>query len=180
MYWYVLFVQTGKEKKIEEILKKHLSTKECIPFIPMEELLFKKSGITKKEMRILFPGYVFVESDLQEQQFLRVINFFVNTISELVCVLKYSDKEIAMKESERHTLINLYNNNHCIELSYGVFEGDRVHIFEGPLKGQESIIKKINRHKRQAWIEIEIMGEVRLVNVALEVVNKVEESKEVI
>lgn len=178
MYWYVLFVQTGKEKKIEEILTKQLSAKNGIPFIPKEEILFKKSGIIKKEMRILFPGYVFVESELQEQEFLRLVSSFIYSINEFVCILKYSDTEIAMKESERKMLLSLCNNDHCIELSYGVFEGDRVHILDGPLKGQESIIKKINRHKRQAWIEIEIMGDVRFVNVALEVIEKVKDCKE--
>jgi len=31
----------------------------------------------------------------------------------------------------------------------------------------ESIVKKVNRHKREALIEIEIMGDARLVTVAL-------------
>jgi len=38
----------------------------------------------------------------------------------------------------------------------------------------ESIVKKVNRHKREALIEIEIMGDARLVTVALEIVKKVQ------
>lgn len=51
--------------------------------------------------------------------------------------------------------------------------GDRIQILDGSLKGLESIVRKVNRHKRQAWIEIEFMGDIRLVSVALEIVEKV-------
>lgn len=174
MYWYVLFVQTGRERKIEQFLNKQLNTDECKPFIPLEEVLFKKSGIMKKEIRILFPGYVFVESELPGAQFIKVINSIAKRLSDMVCVLKYSDTEIAMKESERQMLLGLCNNDHCIESSYGIIEGDKIHIIDGSLKGMESIVKKVNRHKRQAWIEIEIMGDVRLVSVGLEIVDKLD------
>lgn len=177
MYWYVLFIQTGREQKIEQFLRRQLNSDVCMPFIPLQELLFKKSGITSKEVRPLFPGYVFVESELQGQQFLKVISSLTNRLSEMACVLKYSDTEIAMKEAERQMLLSLCNNDHCIESSYGIMDGDKIHIIDGPLKGLESIVKKVNRHKRQAWIEIEIMGDVRLVGVALEVVEKVEKDR---
>jgi transcriptional antiterminator NusG len=51
--------------------------------------------------------------------------------------------------------------------------GDKIHITDGPLKGRESIVRKVNRHKRLAWIEIKFMGEARLVSVALEIVDKI-------
>lgn len=40
----------------------------------------------------------------------------------------------------------------------------------------ESIVRRINRHKRQALIELEIMGDVRMVTVALEIVKKVSDN----
>ena len=46
-------------------------------------------------------------------------------------------------------------------------------ITSGPLVGMESRIKKINRHKREALVEMEVMGAVREVRVMLEVVGKV-------
>ena len=174
MYWYVLFVQTGRERKIEHFLKKQFNSDVCIPFIPLQKVLFKRSGTVKKEMRILFPGYVFIESELSGQQFLNVISSAAKRQSDMICVLKYSDTEIAMKESERQMLLGLCNNDHCIESSYGIIEGDKIHIIDGALKGMESIVKKVNRHKRQALIEIEIMGDVRLVSVGLEIVDKLD------
>lgn len=173
MYWYVLFVKSGKERKVEQYLSKQLNTDVCTPFMPLQEILFKRSGVIKNEIRFLFPGYVFVESMLAGQEFLEVTNHLINKSSDIISLLKYSDTEIAMKESEKLRLLSLCNNDHCIEASYGIIEGDKIHIFDGPLKGMESIVRKVNRHKREALIEIEIMGDVRLVTVALEVVEKV-------
>ncbi|MCX8131472.1 MAG: hypothetical protein N3I35_15440 [Clostridia bacterium] len=43
----------------------------------------------------------------------------------------------------------------------------------GPLQGRESIIRKINRHKRRAEIELMWFGDLRQVSVALEIVCKI-------
>ena len=67
-------------------------------------------------------------------------------------------------------LLSLCNDSHCIESSSGIIEGDKIHVTDGPLKGYESIIKRVNRHKRQAVIEIEFIGDRRQVSVPLEVV----------
>jgi transcriptional antiterminator NusG len=176
MYWYVLFVKAGKERKIEEYLKKQLNQDVCIPFFPLQEILFKRSGILKKEIRLLFPGYVFIDSSLPNQEFMKEINYLINKCSDIISLLKYSDTVIAMKECEKNMLLCLCNNDHCIGASYGIIEGDKIHIFDGPLKGLESVVRKVNRHKREALIEIEIMGDVRLVTVALEVVEKVSDN----
>ncbi len=173
MYWYVLFIKSGKERKVEQYLRKELSIDISIPFIPLQEILFKKTGTIKKEIRPLFPGYVFVDSILPEHEFLEEAKYLTNKSSDIIGLLKYSDTEIAMRESEKQRLLRLCNNDHCIEASYGIIEGDKIHIFDGPLKGMESIVKKVNRHKREALIELEIMGDVRLVTVALEIVKKV-------
>ena len=70
-------------------------------------------------------------------------------------------------------LLRLCDDDRYVESSSGIIIGDSVYIKEGPLKGYESIIRKIDRHKRKAIIELEFMGAVRQVAVALEIVEKV-------
>lgn len=173
MYWYVLFVKTGREQKVEQFLKKRLDTDTFSPFIPLAESLFKVSGTLKKELRPLFPGYVFVESEAAEQEFIECIREPIYDSNDIIYILKYSDTEIAMRESEKQMLLNLCHEDHYIKSSSGVIIGDKIHIISGALKGLESIVKKVNRHKRQAWVEIEFMGALRMVNVGLEIVSKI-------
>ena len=59
-------------------------------------------------------------------------------------------------------------------MSYGMIEGDRVRIISGSLVGMEAVIRKVDRHKRVAYIEMRIFGEIKLVEVGLEIVAKEE------
>lgn len=170
MYWYVLFIKTGRESYIERFLKKLLDPDIFMPFIPMHETLFKISGQVKVELKPLFPGYIFVESIVPSLEFIKKIYEILYISHDIFRLLKYGDTdEIAMRDSERDMLLSLCNDDYCIESSSGIKVGNKVYIKEGPLKGQESIVKKIDRHKRQATIELEFMGDVRQVIVGLEV-----------
>ncbi len=55
MYWYVLFVRTGRERKVEKLLKERLDTEMFMPFIPLEERILKILGTIKKEWKPLLP-----------------------------------------------------------------------------------------------------------------------------
>ena len=59
-----------------------------------------------------------------------------------------------------------------IEMSEGVIEGDQVRITKGPLRHHEGWIKKINRHKRLAYLEIEMFGRTLEAKVGLGIVRK--------
>ncbi len=173
MYWYVLFVQTGREHKVESFLKEQLDLEIFFPFVPMQEILFKKAGMIKKELKPLFPGYVFIETRIPDKEFLKAVSIPVYASHDIISILKYSENEISMKESEKKLLLRLCNDYFCIESSRGIIEGDRIYITEGPLRGLESTIKKVNRHTRQTLIELEILGGKRFVSVPLEIVDKI-------
>lgn len=173
MYWYVLFVRTGREYKVEKFLKERLDANIFMPFIPLHEKIFKTAGTVKKELKPLFPSYVFIESEIPGQEFIKMTRRIFYSSRDIVSLLRYSDTEVEMKESERQILLNLSNKDYCIESSIGIIEGDRIYIIDGPLKGKESIVKKINRHKRQALVEIEFMNELRLLSLSLEIMKKI-------
>jgi len=124
------FVKSGRERNVERYLKKELKADISTPFIPLQEVLFKRSGSVKKEIRLLFPGMCLLNQSYLGMNFGR-INYLIDRSSDIISLLKYSDTEIAMRESERQRLLSLCNNEHCIEASYGIIEGDRIRIFEG-------------------------------------------------
>ncbi|WP_226888757.1 antiterminator LoaP [Paenibacillus polymyxa] len=171
--WYVLFVRTGREERVKQLFNKWFDSEVYKPFIPLQERLFKVAGTVKKELAPLFPSYVFIESNLSDLQFVTSTNSMIYTSSDIIRLLRYSKLEASMRDCERQVLESLCNDRYCIECSTGIIEGDNIRIIEGPLKGRSSIVKKIDRHKRQAVIQLEFMGDIRLVNVALEIISKV-------
>ena len=57
-------------------------------------------------------------------------------------------------------------------MSTGYIEGDQVIVVEGPLKGYEGSIRKIDRHKRVAYLDLEGFEDVSSIKVGLEIVSK--------
>lgn len=55
----------------------------------------------------------------------------------------------------------------------GIFELSKG-IISGPLMGKKSEIKKNDRHKRKAWVSVNLLGKERLIVVGLEVFQKIE------
>ena len=54
----------------------------------------------------------------------------------------------------------------------GYLQGDKIIVTEGPLQGMESHIRRIDRHKRLAWLTIDVLGESREIAVGLEIIRK--------
>lgn len=173
--WYILFVFTGREHHISNKINQHFHNGCLISFIPMRELFFKKSGKVHKRQITMFPGYVFIETKLCSKEFLKHLWPVTKTLSnDIIRLLRYGDSdEIAVHEDEYKSLKGLLNNNQCVEVSTGFIEGDKIYIEEGPLIGKESIIRKINKHKKVALIDLEIMGGIRQVTIGLEVLRKI-------
>ena len=152
-YCYVLFVKTGYEQKGAYTLKKALPNSLFNPFVPTKERFFRRNGTTMRILEPCFKSYIFIESDLEPVEFSMVIDPLLYSVNEFFRIMDYGDKaEICMHESERNQLMGLFGEDYCIKGSVGVVEGDQVMVQEGPLKGNESFIQRINRHKRHAIV----------------------------
>jgi len=179
--WVVLFARTGSEEKLVEELEKKLSAYGFVPFAPTKEKKQRSKGIITKKSERMFPGYILLQTENEPGQIGEKLRAGLRTIDaakerrDVFRILHYGDdqQDIIMHEAERVQLERLLNEEFCVAGSVGFVEGDRVWVTSGPLKGLESSIKKINRHKREAIVEMEMMGAVREVTLMLEIVEKI-------
>jgi transcriptional antiterminator NusG len=142
----------------------------------MRETIFRRNGINKKEKEIMFPGYVFVETAIESRDFLQTMfNFIHSHSNKAIRILQYGNSGAAINKDEMRFLQHLLGDKRCIETSIGFKEGDKVIVEHGPLIGCESIIKRVNQRRREAMIEIDIMGDKREIKVAFEIL-KIEDS----
>lgn len=166
--WYVIQVITGMEENIKCQCEKLIHTEilqRC--FIPYYEEKKKYQGSWHTETKVLFPGYVFLVTDhiLELQEQLHKVLGLTKLIGTGNEIIPLSDQEVAL-------LQRLGKDDQVVEMSVGVIENERVCILEGPLKGMEGNIKKIDRHKRKAWIEVEMFGRVMEMQVGCEILEK--------
>lgn len=178
MNWYVVFVKTGQEADAVIDLRLRLDEEESFPFVPMKETLFKRSGVVRKEKEVLFPGYIFVETDEVDDICPR--NLFDAVQKSRLChrILNYGSYEnSAMNEEEQELLCSLMDEDGLIESSDALLVGDRVMVISGALKGYENRIVSYDRHKRTAVIEVTMMNKSIPVTVALNTLVKLPENK---
>ena len=178
--WVVLFSRSGSEDKTINELKGVLNNYGFLPFAPLKEKAQRNKGIITKKCERMFPGYILLQTEIEPKQITENLRLALreNNLMEkrnIYSILHYGDdkQDIVMHETERLQLERLLDDSFCVAGSVGFIEGDKIWITSGPLKGMESHIIKINRHKREATIEMEMMGAVRQVQVMLEVVSKI-------
>lgn len=172
--WYVIQVFTGRELRVaQEIRKVADSSAEgtCTVsdvLVPQAEYKQRIGGQWETTQRIVFPGYVFVETrnpDALAAQ-LSQVKFFTRILGVENGFVPLSDVEAQYIQTFADTPTRI------VQMSTGVIEGDQVRILSGPLFGLEGRITRIDRHKRVAWVEIPMMGRTQNIKLGLEIVSK--------
>ena len=167
--WHVLYVKTGEEEKIARALRKE----KLNAFVPKMNLMYRKQGKNLIIAKNMFPGYVFIECEMNQTDLLLFLKNLHERIPKFMKLLKV-DKEgtSVLYPDEKEYLQSLLNEKHVLDHSVGLIEGDKTIITEGPLKGLENTILKIDRHKRRALIEVMICNVPTQVKVSLEIISK--------
>lgn len=166
--WYVIQVMTGNEESIcREIIQITNSELYDRCFVPMSELQHKVKGKYISIMKPLFPGYLFIISDHIEE-----IQAALWKVAKFTRILRAGSTFVPLEKEEVENLRSLTDKAFNITLSKGFIEGNRIYITEGPLKDQEGLIRKIDRHKRMAIVEMPFLGKTTSVRVPLEIVEK--------
>lgn len=137
-------------------------------FIPYYEEKKKQNGSWNTLQKILFPGYIFMITEDVEKLF-----FHLKTIEGMTKLIGTGNDIIPLTEEEIIFLQRLGGEEQIVSMSEGIIEGTQVTIISGPLKGMEGLIQKIDRHKRKAWLALEMFGKMQQVEVGLEITMKV-------
>lgn len=172
--WYVLYVMGGREKRILELLSQQDGIK---AFTPLKEVVHRIQGKRVIVKKPLFPSYVFVEIELNPNGFQQALLRYRSQIRGILKELRYEDDVSALSTEERAYLEGLMDEEHNVRISKGEILDGEVIITEGPLKGYESNIIRIDRHKRRAILNVRMNDREMQVDVSLEIVKKIESQK---
>lgn len=139
---------------------------EC--FVPRCEVMKKFRGQWIKRAEILIPGYVFVQTKDPDKlkPALRSVPRFTRLLGNDDMFTPLDDREMAFVQAFTSP------GARTVAMSTGIIEGDEVVILNGPLVGHSGMIRKIDRHKRLAYLEMEILGRRKAVKLGLEIVTK--------
>ena len=178
--WVILFVKAGAEEQVLHTLKRTLDPSEYLPFIPLKEAPYIKRGIVTKVRKRLFLGYVFIQSPINADLIAGKLQQAITDVvrhRDIRSILHYGadKKDVVLREKERRYWERLFDDDFCITGSVGFFEGDRIFITSGALVGMEGSVRRLDLHKRQAFVELEVMGAVREIRLMLEIIKKTDQ-----
>lgn len=162
--WYVIQTVTGREEEliifIRIILKKELYT-EC--FVIKAEWMKRLGGEWQIQVRPLFPGYVFIETERPDEVFLELKN--VPRFSRILG----SERNIfvPVKKEEEQFLKRIIDDSGKLDqavvrlTAIETGENGEIISMEGALSCFEKGRIKVNRHKRYAVVKTRMLGEAR-------------------
>jgi transcriptional antiterminator NusG len=168
--YYAIQVKTRAETKYLKLFK-NLHPEVTFPvYFPQRSLDIRKNGKIRTTLSAVFPGYIFIEAESDEEiiasqwHFRRTEGFYrflksnqdITPLSgrdlELVLHFIKSTGQIAGKSLVRFD------------------ENSRIVVIEGPLKGLEGSIIKVDRRKGRAKIKLDLYNDAFAVDLAFEVI----------
>lgn len=162
--WCTLQVRLGHEHVAANRIRGLASDilQDC--FVLERQALRRVQGVWTLAIEIMYPGYIFlVTTDSQAlQERLKGFLSFGRLLE--------TDGALNTLDSREAAFIASFGGpDHIVHLSRGSIVNGELVVHEGPLQGHTSLIRKIDRHKRIARLDI---GGARTATVGLEVVSK--------
>lgn len=170
MKWYIVRAQSNKERNVAERIisqseKGDLMGKVGRVLVPTENTFYMKNGKKVKREKVLYPGYIFVETNaIGELKFwLKGLNgasgFLTNRSGE---ILPLSDSEVNRMIGQQE--------EQKVEVETPFVIGEEVKIIDGPFSSMLGKIEAINEQKVK--INVTIFGRVTPVELNIAQIDK--------
>lgn len=165
--WHVLQVVPGQEQSMAERAASLVGPELLSACFPLRyELLKKQQGAWRLVTEVMFPGYVFLATgDIDAvRERLKLSTSFARLLGAGDAIFSLTPEEAAF-------VSEFGGAEHVVGMSEGEIEDGRTIVRSGPLRGREDLIRKIDRHKRVAYLDVGLLDQVR-VRVGLEITRK--------
>lgn len=169
MGWYALFVITGKEEQVKSEINKSFDKSIVYAIVPKRKVPEKRNGKVCPVIKRIFPGYVLIKTEMNVSIYKKM-----RTISYLINILGDGSYYTPIDEEEMIPILRLIGEGEVVEFSKVYIEGSKIVVINGPCVGLEGIIKKVDKRKRRAKIELSFGGSSKMVDVGIEILKRAE------
>ena len=152
--WYAVHTRSRFEQKVYDgILGKSIEV-----FLPKIQVMSRRKDRRKKIMVPLLPGYVFVKTALEPQEYLSILK----TVG-VVQLIGTRGKPVPANDDEIQSLMILNGTDRTVQNREYMKAGDRIRIVDGPLRDLTGFYL---RHKGQGD---KVVVSIELINRSLEI-----------
>ena len=136
-------------------------------WFPKKEVKEKRQGQYETVTRPMFSNYLFIYWDGEKEMDFPFLD--IQRMPTVVRILRYDDGTHALKGKDLSFAKWIHMNDGFIKRSKVIVrEGQRVHISEGPLKGFDGNVIKVDKHHKRIVLRFELGGTFTDVNFSVD------------
>jgi transcriptional antiterminator NusG len=159
-HWFVIHTYSGYENKVKANLERRIHSmnmqdKIFRVLVPMEDEVEFKDGKRKITPKKVFPGYVLVEMDMDDQSWYVVRN--TSGVTGFVGSPGAGEKPVPLQDKEVKTILKQMGIE-TPKLKIDFKKGDRVKVTSGPFFDFTGLIDEIQPEKEKVRALISIFG----------------------
>jgi transcriptional antiterminator NusG len=171
--WYILNVMAGQENKVAAdikamILRGTIDKYVFDALVPTKPIIKIKKGQKVQEAQKLFPGYVFVNTNLASEAYNAI-----NSIPKVMGFLGGKNNPQPVAELKMQEILNLSSSQELDNKSV-IFEiGETLNVIEGPFESFSGAVEDFDIEKQKVKISVLIFGRATSVELDINQVEKV-------
>ena len=152
--WYVVHTYSGYENKVKANIEKTIENRKLQDQIlevsvPLQEAWEIKNGVKKSVQRKMFPGYVLLHMEMNDETW-----YVVRNTRGVTGFVGPGSKPVPLTEAEMKNMGLIKE----AELTVDFNVGDAVTIIADPFENAKGIISAINLHKQTVTVNVEMLG----------------------
>ena len=153
--WYVVHTYSGYENKVKANIEKTIENRKLQDQIlevsvPLEEVIEIKNGAKKKVQKKMFPGYVLLNMEMNDETW-----YVVRNTRGVTGFVGPGSKPVPLSEEE---MIQMGLKKESKEIVFDFEIGDAVYVVSGVWENTQGIIKAIDAEKQTVTIAIDMFG----------------------
>lgn len=171
--WYILNVMAGQENKIAAdiksmIMRGALGDNVTDVLVPSKQIVKIKKGKKVQEAQKLFPGYVFVNANVNSNAY-----NLLNAIPKVMGFLGGKNNPDPVASDKMESILNI-SNEQAPDNKNVIFEvGEILNVIEGPFESFSGAVEEFDGEKQKVKISILIFGRATSVELDIGQVEKV-------
>ncbi len=166
--WYVVHTYSGYENKVKANIEKtiennkHLAEQILEVRVPLQDVVEIKNGAKKTVQKKMFPGYVLLNMEMNDDTW-----YVVRNTRGVTGFVGPGSKPVPLTEAEMKPL-GIKTENVSIDFA----EGDSIAVVAGVWKDTVGVVSKLDFSKQMATISVELFGRETPVEISFAEVRK--------
>jgi transcription termination/antitermination protein NusG len=172
--WYVIHVYSGFEKKVAQAIReqaeqKGLASRFETILVPTEEVVEVKRGAKVSSERKIFPGYVLIKMDLDDETW-----HLVKNTAKVTGFLGGRGRPLPISDAEANRIMRQIQEGIERPRPSITFEiGEQVRVSDGPFTSFNGIVEEVDEEKSRIKVAVSIFGRATPVELEYSQVEKV-------